>query len=93
LTLFEQVYKPLVDEWYIGSARTRDFALANMLRDEWLTPKLEVLLEAARRANWDALHGPRHLRSGRFRPMPHEDAESAGRAGRQGVATDGAARR
>jgi hypothetical protein len=28
--------------------------------------KLELLLEAARRANWDALHGPRHLRSGRF---------------------------
>src|SRR5690606_22524635 len=28
--------------------------------------KLELLLEAARRANWDALHGPRHLRTGRF---------------------------
>ena len=27
---------------------------------------IEVLLEAARRANWDAQHGPRHLRSGRF---------------------------
>lgn len=28
--------------------------------------KHEVLLEAARRANWDAMHGPAHLRSGRF---------------------------
>jgi hypothetical protein len=77
----------------IGSATTRDFALANTLRDELLTPKLEVLLEAARRANWDALHGPRHLRSGRFRPRPPEHPESAGRADQQGVATHGAARR
>jgi len=30
--------------------------------------ELEVLLEAARRATWDALHGPRHLRSGRYHP-------------------------
>jgi hypothetical protein len=30
--------------------------------------ELELLLEAARRANWDALHGPPHLRSGRFDP-------------------------
>lgn len=30
---------------------------------EW---KLQALLEAARRANWDGLHGPRHLRTGRF---------------------------
>jgi len=28
----------------------------------------EVLLEAARRANWDAQHGPPHLRTGRFDP-------------------------
>lgn len=28
--------------------------------------KRELLLEAARRANWDATHGPAHLRSGRF---------------------------
>ncbi len=34
-------------------------------------PMLRVLLEVARRANWDALHGSRHLRTGRFRP---EDA-------------------
>ncbi|MFI4862002.1 MAG: hypothetical protein ACIAXF_15150 [Phycisphaerales bacterium JB063] len=31
-------------------------------------PGLEVLLEAARRAAWDATHGPPHLRAGRFRP-------------------------
>lgn len=29
--------------------------------------KLEWLKEAARRANWDAKHGPRHLRTGRFK--------------------------
>ena len=28
----------------------------------------ELLLEAARRANWDALHGPVHLRRGEFDP-------------------------
>ena len=27
---------------------------------------IELLQEAARRANWDAQHGPRHLRAGRF---------------------------
>jgi len=27
---------------------------------------LELVLEAARRANWDAQRGPAHLRSGRF---------------------------
>ena len=27
---------------------------------------MELLQEAARRANWDAQHGPRHLRTGRF---------------------------
>ena len=27
---------------------------------------LELLQEAARRANWDAQHGPVHLRTGRF---------------------------
>lgn len=28
--------------------------------------KIAILLEAARRANWDAQHGPPHLRTGRF---------------------------
>jgi hypothetical protein len=31
-----------------------------------VTEDLELVLEAARRANWDAQHGPAHLRSGRF---------------------------
>lgn len=31
-----------------------------------VTEDLELVLEAARRANWDAQHGPEHLRSGRF---------------------------
>lgn len=31
-----------------------------------LREKMAVLLEVARRANWDAMHGPVHLRSGRF---------------------------
>lgn len=31
-----------------------------------VTEDLELVLEAARRANWDAQRGPAHLRSGRF---------------------------
>jgi hypothetical protein len=54
-----------------------------------MTPKMAVLLEAARRATWDALHGPRHLRSGRFRPTSSERLGAAA----QGVAADGASRR
>lgn len=30
--------------------------------------RVMVLKEAARRAAWDATHGPPHLRAGRFRP-------------------------
>ena len=29
-----------------------------------------ILREAARRATWEATRGPRHLRSGRYRPEP-----------------------
>lgn len=29
---------------------------------------LALALEAARRATWDALQGPEHLRAGRYRP-------------------------
>jgi predicted ABC-type ATPase len=77
----------------IGSATTTDFALASTRTDERIL-KLEVLLEAARRANWDALHGPRHLRAGRFRSRPseHPHADAAG-AVPQSVAPDGASRR
>ncbi len=35
---------------------------------------LELVLEAARRANWDALHGPEHLRAGRY--LVNEPSES-----------------
>jgi hypothetical protein len=40
----------------------------------------EIWLEVARRANWDALHGPPHLRSGRFRPEAPADKAAAGGA-------------
>jgi hypothetical protein len=38
---------------------------------------LAVLLEAARRATWDAKHGPAHLRSGRFFISEAFDAHSS----------------
>ncbi len=47
---------------------TEDFALSSITKKHDTNPKLEALLEAARRATWDALHGPEHLRSGRFHP-------------------------
>jgi len=31
---------------------------------------IEILLEAARRANWDAQRGPKHLRTGRYLTSP-----------------------
>ncbi len=37
-----------------------------------------VLLEAARRANWDAQHGPQHLRTGRFVPVPIDKGPGPG---------------
>lgn len=37
---------------------------------------LELLLEAARRANWDAQFGPPHLRSGRFFIWPTDGREA-----------------
>ena len=69
-----------------------DFALSNAAKDERAQFKLEILLEAARRATWDALHGPRHLRAGRFHPFvglpitanlgrPAKDQEGAGPSG------------
>jgi hypothetical protein len=39
--------------------------------------KLELLREAARRANWDAQEGPRHLRSGRFFVSRAQDAHAS----------------
>jgi hypothetical protein len=40
--------------------------------------ELEILLEAARRANWDALHGPVHLRTGRFQPNGEDEEAPRG---------------
>ena len=37
-----------------------------------LEPSVDVLNEVARRATWDALHGPPHLRAGRFEPRQSE---------------------
>lgn len=49
---------------------------------------LELALEAARRANWDALQGPEHLRTGRYivlgEPVPaqpHGQRDSTGSGG------------
>lgn len=47
---------------------TKDFDSIDTPAGERAVPDLEILLEVARRANWDALHGPKHLRAGRFRP-------------------------
>jgi hypothetical protein len=70
------------------------FDLASTRRDESVSPKLGVLLEAARRATWDALHGPPHLRAGRFRSASTRPSrETSGGAGQQGVVTAGASRR
>lgn len=41
--------------------------------------ELALLLEAARRANWDAKHGPRHLRSGRFFISANLEAHASNR--------------
>lgn len=49
---------------------------------------LELILEAARRANWDALHGPDHLRSGRY--FDKGTPNIAG-AAQHGVEPDGSA--
>jgi hypothetical protein len=72
----------------IGPATKGDSVLASTRRDERMTPKLAILLKAARRATWDALHGPRHLRSGRFRLNSSERVGAA-----QGVAAVAASRR
>lgn len=44
---------------------------------------LELLLEAARRANWDAQNGPRHLRSGRFFVSAAQDAHAPSEPARE----------
>jgi hypothetical protein len=69
-----------------------EFDLASTRSDERIPSKTEVLLEAARRANWDALHGPKHLRAGRYRSMSSTPGRrNAEGAAQPGVAVDGAA--
>lgn len=45
--------------------------------------ELALLLEAARRANWNAKHGPAHLRTGRFFVAAHLEAHSSARLDQQ----------
>ena len=57
-----------------------DSALSTTTKVPDTERKLEIMLEAARRATWDALHGPKHLRSGRFRlwdALPTTETEEA----------------
>lgn len=62
LTVPLRLYSWMTD--IIGLVTTNDSASSR----EDCDSELEYLLEAARRATWDALHGPPHLRDGRFRP-------------------------
>jgi hypothetical protein len=73
---------------------TAEFDLVSIRSDEGMPSKIEVLLEAARRANWDALHGPKHLRAGRYRTVSSTPGRrNAEGAAQPGVAADVAARR
>jgi hypothetical protein len=63
---------------------TRDCALQNEANQIDRDRKLELLLEAARRANWDALHGPPHLRTGRFFVANDQDFASSRSGQRNG---------
>ena len=91
-TYFPGCSKLFQTDGIIGSAMMEDCTLSTKPRSEADAEELAALLEAARRATWDALHGPRHLRSGRFNPQPEPDEDEAERAER-GIATDGASRR
>lgn len=76
----------------IGAATTKDFDLTTTTANNRKDPELELMIEAARRATWDALHGPRHLRSGRFRPVAGDGQEPDATA-QLDDAADGASRR
>jgi hypothetical protein len=63
--LFDEVYQHSFDVlyyWFSDDDGLR--LLSNYPPPE--SSELKLLLEAARRATWDAKHGPNHLRSGRF---------------------------
>ena len=66
------------------------YALPTKAKSDADEKELEALLEAARRATWDALYGPVHLRSGRFRPEEAEDKREG--TAEQTDAPDGAPR-
>ena len=68
--------------------------MSTKARSEADERELKILLEAARRATWDALHGPAHLRSGRYHPRDVAAEAGAGttagaRAAFQQAATAG----
>lgn len=42
--------------------------MSNTSNDNQPASELEIILEAARRANWDGRYGPPHLQTGRFWP-------------------------
>ena len=67
--------------------------MSSKARNEDEEHELEALLEAARRATWDALHGARHLRSGRFRPDEVDVESERAATAEQDNAPDDALRR
>jgi hypothetical protein len=66
LKLFDAVYKLEVPEWYEWFSDSTGLDLVGIHGLSSLDRMIELLQEAARRANWDAQHGPQHLRTGRF---------------------------
>ena len=73
--MFARVYKDLVDRWHHWRSDDRGLGLEARAGMDETDPEIAVMLKAARRATWDALHGPRHLRSGRFRPVIDDAAK------------------
>jgi hypothetical protein len=63
LCIRSNVYSPIADECYRCYSDDEGVTLSNTPNDQ-RPDKMAVLLEVARRANWDAMHGPVHLRSG-----------------------------
>ena len=76
---------------------TEVYGFSIKLRSDQDDAELEFLLEAARRATWNALHGPMYLGSGRFRPEREAVEEGAlaepRRAAQQCDGADDASRR
>lgn len=64
------------------------YGLSTKIRSEADEQELEILLEAARRATWDALHGPTHLKAGYYHPRHAAAASTA--AGRRAAAQQAA---